>query len=122
MWITESPSAPTISQLFLNNIDSFPSNGTVYRFESMTLSVNTVAENQNFEVYPNPANGIFSITADKQLKSIKIFSIEGKEIAEIKDIFSEQTELDLTRKKRGIYFLMLTFKDGTTSKSKIVLE
>ncbi len=84
----------------------------------------TSLSNSNFEkiennIYPNPTNGIVNISSTENLKSVQVFDILGKQILE-KNIFSTQTQLDLSNFISGVYLLKIESKNGKIKTQKII--
>lgn len=82
---------------------------------------------QNFNLYPNPTNGMINISFDVQAKEktiMRIFDINGKEVYKEKIKQSEgiyNKQVDLSGNKKGVYFLqVLQGKESLTK--KVVLE
>jgi hypothetical protein len=76
-----------------------------------------------FEVYPNPNNGIFSITAqnDVAIDFIIINDVCGKQIKRIDCTRTTSSDLNLQGFSSGIYFAKITSEKGTAIK-KIVIK
>lgn len=77
-------------------------------------------ENQNFSIYPNPVQDIFSLSssAGNSLKDLTIYDLTGKIILH-KSFTEKQTTIDLSPYSNGVYLLKLKDKDSI-SKLKIV--
>jgi len=71
--------------------------------------------NNQFKVYPNPVNGVLNISTEKELKSIQIYNILGKQLISIVPNNLE-TILDFSAFKSGHYILKL----NSESASKII--
>ena len=73
----------------------------------------------NFEVFPNPSNGIFTIqnTFDQKDFSVEIYDILGKKIMQQKD----SNEIDLSSSPKGIYLLKIREGNEIYTKKIIVL-
>jgi hypothetical protein len=101
-------------------IDPKPSSNLVYyrlkqidfdnNFKYSTIvSVDFDMEKSDFQIYPNPTNGIIEITGQSsELNSIKIYNITGKDITNqlsIKEINSNRISIDFTNFVAGQYFV-----------------
>ena len=88
---------------------------------------NTFKENRTIKIYPNPNEGIFSITIESMKKrnaSLKIYDPQGRlilyeKLKGSKVIFTPQ--LDLRKYSEGIYFLQILSTDEVVNE-KIIIE
>jgi hypothetical protein len=67
----------------------------------------------NFNIYPNPTNG--SVNIDGKYESIRVFTINGKEIKAI----INKNKLDLSAVDNGMYFIQITDSNKKTITKKI---
>lgn len=77
--------------------------------ENSTLST-TNPEISQFSVYPNPTQSLVNINSNFDAYSIKIYSVQGKEISNIVSHTSLKT-IDLKTYANGMYFLVLSAGD-----------
>ncbi|MEJ6734092.1 MAG: T9SS type A sorting domain-containing protein [Flavobacteriales bacterium] len=90
---------------------------------STSTSIN---ENKNtlFNVYPNPAYDMINIEFDSQFEkenaTISISNMLGKEVIALNNIISNNTSIDISSLKNGIYFVNTSVK-GNISTEKIVI-
>jgi len=76
--------------------------------------------NNNVLIFPNPTNGIFTIT-DTFGKDIEIFSIDGKLVYSEHNINTEFFTIDLSSLEKGVYIVKV--KDNKKIKSgKIIIK
>jgi hypothetical protein len=112
-------------------VDNKPSSETVYYrlkqidFDnnynySKIVSVDFDMEKSDFQIYPNPTNGILEIMGqNSELNSIKIYNIIGKDITnqiQIIEINSNRLSIDFTNLLTGQYHIK------SNSFSKIVIK
>lgn len=75
----------------------------------------------NFNVYPNPTNGIFTMNTSFVGGYITIYSVEGKIILSKLKVISTKQDFDLSGVERGIYFVK--FNTSTAQKTiQLVVE
>ncbi len=78
-------------------------------------------EEENFTIFPNPNNGIFSILSEKALKGtiVNIYNFNGEQIYSTP--FQEQgiKTLDISKYRKGIY--LLTINDGERILSEMIM-
>jgi len=81
-----------------------------YNFSTPIESPITLSSNNfnylkdNFIIYPNPSNGIFKINSTTEINSITIYDSMGRNI---KQINSNENEVNLTNLSKGIYFIKI---------------
>jgi len=79
----------------------------------------------NIKIYPNPTDGIFTLEMrgqdiGKTDYKIEIFNYLGQEIYD-QEILMKMTEIDLSNKPKGIYFVLINSEERTYI-SKIVIQ
>lgn len=105
------------------------SNGIVDSFESVKLrtGTNEIIENNNFVMYPNPANENVIITLNATQKSegnVNLFDMKG---ALVKSINTQlvagmnSVNLSLTDLPKGMYFVQINSNESTLTK-KLIIE
>lgn len=97
--------------------------GGVFRFENdstSTTSLNELLPEVNFIVYPNPTDGVVTISVEKrQPKKIVLYNLAGKELLAI--LTNQQEEkIDLNNLPSGIYLISVELKDGFILTKRIV--
>ncbi len=100
----------------------------IFTKDTLTTSINTLSNNSNseFKIYPNPATltttlSYNSISASKTI--VNIYDLRGKLIKSINyysQAGEQNTLLDLTGLKSGVYFINFTTKDFVETKKLIV--
>ncbi|WP_298507304.1 M4 family metallopeptidase [uncultured Kordia sp.] len=87
------------------------------------LSVEDIANNNAFSVYPNPSNGSFSIKAARNLGdvSVNVYDINGRSLY-TKDVTLTGTiDFNLDSLQSGLYILQVAGEDFVQS-TKIIIE
>jgi len=92
---------------------------TVY--PDKTTSIPVPAPEMNVIVYPNPVVNQCTITSDKQLRSIQLFSLTGQKLLD-KTLQTQTTTLDISNLNTGIYFIKITIEDGSSITKKIIKQ
>jgi len=82
------------------------------------VGINTVVNNQEFTIQPNPAHNYILIkNAQLNTENIQIFDIAGKLVKQVKQQNEEQTFINIDDLEKGIYFV----KIGTKS-NRLIIE
>jgi hypothetical protein len=90
-----------------------------------TTGISEAITNSDFKVYPNPGKGSFIIETDNPPHlandSVKIFDFFGNEV--FSSTFNTgKTEIHLSSKLKGIYFLKLSRENTSDILKKIVIR
>ncbi|HXB10928.1 MAG TPA: T9SS type A sorting domain-containing protein, partial [Bacteroidia bacterium] len=87
--------------------------------------VNEVINNSGFSLYPNANNGKFTIQFDNELVphnyEIRVYDMLGKEIY-YEPLSDYKTEVDLSSKSKGMYFLKIYREDTMLGVKKIIIQ
>lgn len=103
----------------------FTVNGASTSFELIREQSNTdlSSDQQNIQVYPNPANEFLNIHANGNdiLEQIDIFNLAGQLVSSVKVENSNHKEIDLSQFQNGLYLArVVSFNGISTSKFKVV--
>ncbi|GAA4898018.1 hypothetical protein GCM10023311_23500 [Flaviramulus aquimarinus] len=89
------------------------------------LGVNNLTKFSNTKIYPNPTNGLATISNIKnnELNTIEIFNILGRLVKEIpvKQGLTK-IDMDLTSLNKGVYLVNLKAFDGASKTQKLVIK
>lgn len=86
-----------------------------------TLSVENVEEKTNWSIYPNPSNGLVTISSENQEPfSVHVFNAQGALVADFTSSVSTET-IDLSNMSSGIYFIK-TASESTSQIQKLILR
>ncbi len=71
--------------------------------------VTTLKSETDFTVYPNPTNGLLTVSTDRAYQSITIYTSTGQKI----NTFQTTESIDVSDLAEGLYFIVLTDDNGT---------
>jgi hypothetical protein len=115
-------STPNESARFLNaRIDDLKIYNTALTQSQITGSIETLATNDynantlKFNLYPNPANDIVSISTKNELKSVEIYSLVGQKV-----LTPAQKEFNISQLNQGIYLVKVEDVNGNVSNQKLI--
>ncbi len=100
-----TPKVTTTTALRLDNIS----------FSKSNLAVNDVNKT-NIKVYPNPVVGQLNIKTDETIKSVQVYSLDGKLLKTIK---GNATMVDFKNYPKGSYLVKIETNKSTTSQKVI---
>ncbi|MBE9468226.1 MAG: endonuclease [Bacteroidetes bacterium] len=69
-------------------------------------SINSIDENHNINIYPNPANNILTLSTDSNNESVEIYNIIGEKVLS----FYKQNstlQININNLKKGMYFIKI---------------
>ena len=75
------------------------------------LSKGDFTKDDSVKVYPNPAKDVVRIDCDTEIQSVELYDIQGR-VLEINTENKKNTQLDLSAKSKGVYFLSIQTKKG----------
>lgn len=130
-WPGAATSLGSVSQVGVTNHD-FNATQEIWRFFSQHKSFVGITEQttneMDFDVYPNPSNGLFTVTitnTNSEDISISVIDILGKEIVQLSDKnrsteYNKQVHLE--HLAPGIYFVKLTIGNDVKTQKIIVQQ
>lgn len=83
------------------------------------VSVKEITSNTNVSIYPNPSNGLFTVTAPSS-SVITVTNVIGKEVYRGLGNNNGTSTLDLTSMPVGTYFVTIKNNEGTQTKKVII--
>jgi hypothetical protein len=100
-------------------IDNFSIKDTVF------AGVEEISFNDNFKVFPNPNNGVFTIQNDgnAQQSSVKLLDIQGRVVYDNQFYFTRngRKQIEVNKLTSGVYILLLQ-SEGKLEQHRIVIE
>ena len=95
--------------------------GSIFKIAGGVLSVDENQE-QQFIIYPNPANDIVSIKLQTQvMEHLKISDVKGS-IMYAETLQSNQKQLNTSSFAKGMYFITITTKQGAKFVKKLMIK
>jgi lysophospholipase L1-like esterase len=86
----------------------------------MTLSTESYQVKEAVYLYPNPVNTILNVSASSKLKSISVFTLEGRKVIDLNQIDTNFVSLDLASLNVGFYIIQIVDVNQKVSSSKII--
>ncbi|MES2410589.1 MAG: T9SS type A sorting domain-containing protein [Bacteroidota bacterium] len=77
-----------------------------------------------FNLYPNPANGnvYISQNGNEMIENIQFYDVTGKTIKSISNVNAVQTNIDITALAKGIYFVEITAENNIKQTKKLITQ
>jgi len=85
------------------------------------LGVKEIAQSSPLHIYPNPGNGLFSLTGEMPLDAVEVFNLAGEQIRSITPTNRHNLQIDLTDQAKGVY-VVKTKSSDRVGVGKIVLK
>lgn len=112
--------SPTVTTSYTVNGNSFT--GCSAEASVITVSVTNcdgfneyIKNNGNIIIYPNPTNGLFTISSTDLVKDVIIKDVTGKIIQSKENINYHTQNLDLQLSDKGLYFISIKTNSGTNN-------
>ena len=87
---------------------------------TFTTGIDEVSSTDFVSIYPNPSNGLFTISTASKKNHISIFDVLGKNLMVIDSNISK-TEINLQHLNNGVYFVKVKH-EGVTSTRRLVIN
>ena len=107
----------------VSSLDGYDPNGGVETPAFCLTSVKEIDNNVFFEMYPNPASSIVTVSLVNGLDnvSIELVDIQGRLISSYKDVTGVSMKVDLSSVSNGVYFIKVS-SEGTIQTEKLIVE
>lgn len=106
-------------KMCLNANSSLCSEAKFIIFVNLPSSVNS-GVSEDISIYPNPAGERIHISSGREISELELMDITGKKLIR-KEITDFNTDLKLPDES-GIYFIRLTYSDGSKAIRKVIKE
>jgi hypothetical protein len=115
-------------EYYLDNIEWYALTDDACRSTGRTEAVVTVEDCSNiidlsFEdlrIYPNPNNGLFTITNSQEMTEVVITDLQGKIVYNSRNINLTKINVELNNLERGMYMINIKTTDGIITKTVTV--
>jgi hypothetical protein len=89
----------------------------------MTMSITSINEvnDNNVQVYPNPAKDVINVVSDQNISNIKLINLTGQLFIDY-EVTGNELRLDISKYVKGLYFLQIETTDGDVTTKRIVIE
>ena len=77
-----------------------------------------INENNSLNIFPNPSTGLSQVQSDKNITNIQVYRTDGS----LMNSTYSGSSLDLSEYDNGCYFIEAIYEDGTSEKTKIVIN
>jgi hypothetical protein len=90
--------------------------------EGITTATESILENVDLDISPNPSNGAFNFTSpsDQPMKEITVFNLAGSQVARF-NVHDHFYQADMNNLSNGLYVARIQFKEGIATQ-KIVVQ
>ena len=86
-----------------------------------TIGLNEEIVNNQVRVHPNPSTAEFSVSGISSYSSIVVLNSLGQEVRSINNNSKSVVSFDLSA-RRGVYFVKLSAKDGSTITKRVIIK
>jgi len=90
-------------------------------FAQGTLGEEEIAQSGTLLLYPNPGNGLVTLTGEMPLESVEVYNLAGEKVRTIVPTQRHKAQLDLTDQARGMYVVKAKSAVGVAV-GKVVLK
>ena len=116
-WATEADGNGSYLQLITTDSDNSLASNWIATNDA-SLSVPSFLGSTAITVYPNPVTSVVTVHASKSIKGIKIYSVLGTLLNDIKQK-AETIQADLSQYANGIYFIAIYDENGSVTQKII---
>ncbi len=80
------------------------------------INKNTVEDNSNIDVYPNPVSGVLNIKSNDNITELQVFSINGKVLLSK----FNSSQIDVSELASGMYFIKIENENGNVDTLRFI--
>lgn len=116
-WVTEADGNGSYLQLISTDLDNSQASNWIAKNDD-SLLVPSFLGAAAISVYPNPVTNVVTVHAGKSLTGIKIYSVLGTLLTDIKQK-AETIQADLSKYANGVYFIAIYDENGSVTQKII---
>ena len=92
--------------------------------DRLRYTANKFQKYKELNIYPNPSSGQFKIRANDPLEQVRIFDVNGQLIYDVShpSTVNQEFMIDVGQHAPGLYFIHISWGDGTKSMNKVMLR
>ncbi|MEM5564997.1 T9SS type A sorting domain-containing protein [Psychroserpens sp. AS72] len=105
-------------KISFNNALYYSKDNQLWKFDTNSLSVNSIKEIEEFQVFPNPTSEFISFNRPDDINQIKIYDLKGRLVFEA-DIFT-YNKINIENINSGTYIIKILGKNGRITNRKLL--
>ncbi|MEX2483290.1 MAG: T9SS type A sorting domain-containing protein [Brumimicrobium sp.] len=90
----------------------------VYKYRTISTTSQKQEKSMDFQVFPNPSNGMVDIKSSSKNTQLKVVDVSGK--THFTTTINGNTKIDLSNLNSGLYFMQITESDNVFTKRLII--
>lgn len=113
------PNDVVLSKSYVDTITQYiaPRIASCFGLDTISTSLdNQLSKELGLQVFPNPTTDQLNITAESQIRSVELFSIQGQMVYERNNLNRSGFQINDPNLPPGIYTLRMTFDEGIVRK------
>ncbi|MCC6187011.1 MAG: T9SS type A sorting domain-containing protein [Chitinophagaceae bacterium] len=114
-------SSKFISYVCSIDADTFRANPRVWGIDSISLSIQGIAETLQIKIYPNPTTEYLYIQGAAIGSTIALYDVQGR-IVKSEELKNNNSQIDVRLLPKGNYLLKITTKEGEEGSAMVVKE
>lgn len=105
-------------KIIYNNDLYYSKNAQLWKFDSSTLSINSISAIEKIHFYPNPASEFVYFSNHDDISQTKIYDLNGKLVFE--ENIHSINKIDIANLNSGIYIIKFISRNGSMTYRKLV--
>lgn len=97
-----------------------PDKALRYQPVGVATAINEQNTNVDFNIYPNPNNGIFTIVGDNSSAVVNVYNITGENVYQENISSLSNNEINISNLNKGVYFVKLSNANNTITKKVVI--